>query len=91
LSAPKIEPCLNFSKKFATRDKTFRRNKQMDHLVENQAEMKELRLEKSFGSLEDADSNAGMSMPIKDADTTLSMIVLLLACLALAALAHVVV
>ena len=42
-------------------------------------------------SLEDGNPNAGASMPIKDADTMLSTIVLLRACLALAALAHVIV
>ena len=47
--------------------------------------------EKSSGFIDGAETNAGTSMPIKDADTTLSMIVLLLACLALAALAHVIV
>ena len=45
----------------------------------------------AFGSTEDAETKEGTNMPINDQDTTLSMIVLLLACLALAALAHVVV
>lgn len=63
----------------------------MDNFVENQAEEKELRHKKTFGFLKDADTKAGTDMPIKDADTMLSTIVLLLACLALAALAHVIV
>ena len=53
--------------------------------------MKALNYDKSFGFTEDAETKEGTNMPIKDQDTTLSMIVLLLACLALAALAHVVV
>ena len=61
----------------------------MDNLIENQAEMKELRHEKSFGSIVDADTNQRTRMPTKDPDTILSMTVLLLACLALAVLAHV--
>lgn len=39
----------------------------------------------------EAEVNEEISMPPKDQDTMVSMIVLLLACLALAALAHVVV
>jgi hypothetical protein len=61
----------------------------MNDSNENKAEMEELRYEKSFGSTEGTETNEGTSMPIKDPDTMLSMIVLLLACLALAALAHV--
>ena len=51
--------------------------------------MKELKYGKSFDSTEGAETNEGTSMSMKDADTILSMIVLLLSCLALAALAHV--
>jgi hypothetical protein len=53
--------------------------------------MQELKYEHSSGSIESSETNEETSMSIKDPDTTLSMIVLLLACLALAALAHVVV
>ena len=63
----------------------------MDNPLRNQTEIYELKHEKSCGFIEGAETNAGTSMPIKDSDTTLSMIVLLLACLALAALAHVIV
>jgi len=63
----------------------------MDNTLQNHTEMKALNYEKSFGSTEDAETKEGTNMPIKDQDTTLSMIVLLLACLALAALAHAVV
>jgi hypothetical protein len=47
--------------------------------------------EKSSGAIEGAEMNEGTSLPLKDSDTTLTMIVLLLACAALAVLAHVVV
>ena len=63
----------------------------MDNTLQIHAEMKALNHEKSFGSTEDAETKEGTNMQIKDQDTTLSMIVLLLACLALAALAHAVV
>ena len=61
----------------------------MTNPIQKEAEIQELNLEKSFGSTEGAETTEETSMPIKDQDTTLSMIVLLLACLALAALAHV--
>ena len=63
----------------------------MDNTLQKHAEMKALNYKKSFGSIEDAETNEGTNMPFNNQDTTLSMIVLLLACLALAALAHVVV
>lgn len=63
----------------------------MNDSTQNEAEMKELKYEKSFGSPEGAETNEGTSMPIKDPDTMLSMTVLLIACLALAVLAHVLV
>ena len=63
----------------------------MDNTLHNHTEMKALDYEKSLASIEDAETKEGTNMPIKDQDTMLSMIVLLLACLALAALAHVVV
>lgn len=63
----------------------------MDNAIQNEAEMTELKYEKSFGSAEGTEANEQTSLSLKDADTMLSMIVLLLACLALAGLAHVVV
>jgi hypothetical protein len=63
----------------------------MDNPIQNELEMQELKYEHSSGSIESSETNEETSMSIKDPDTTLSMIVLLLACLALAALAHVVV
>ena len=61
----------------------------MSNPIQNEAEMKALKYEQSFGSGKGAEMNEETSMPSKDQDTMLSMIVLLLACLALAALAHV--
>jgi len=63
----------------------------MDNLIQNEAEMKELKRARSFGSIKGAEIKEGPSMSIKDPDTILSVTVLLFACLALAALAHVVV
>jgi len=63
----------------------------MDNPIQNEAEMEELKYEESFASTEAAETREGTSMPPKDQDTILSMIVLLLACAALAVLAHVVV
>lgn len=63
----------------------------MDNAIQNEAEMTELNYEKSSGSIEGTEANEQTSLSLKDADTMLSMIVLLLACLALAGLAHVVV
>jgi len=63
----------------------------MNNPIQSEVEMKELKYEKSFGSSEEAETNERTSISIKDADTMLTMIVLLLACLGLAVLAHVVV
>jgi len=63
----------------------------MDNPIHNEAEINERKYENSLRSIEDAQPNEGTNMPIKDADTMLTMTVLLLACLALAALAHVIV
>ena len=60
----------------------------MDNLMQNEAEMKEPQYEESFGSTKGAETNQGTSVSIKDPDTMLSMIVLLLACLVLATLAN---
>jgi hypothetical protein len=60
----------------------------MDNPIHNEADMKEWEYEKSFAS---AETKEGMSVSMKDPDTLLSMVVLLLTCLALAALAHVLV
>jgi hypothetical protein len=62
----------------------------MNNPIQNEAEMTELKYEQSFGSAEGTEANE-TTMSIKDPDTMLSMIVLLLACLALAGLAHVIV
>jgi hypothetical protein len=57
----------------------------MNDSSENEADMKELNHEMPLGSVESDGTNISM----RDPDTILSMIVLLLSCLALAALAHV--
>lgn len=54
----------------------------MINRIQNEAELKELKHKISCGSTQDTE---------KDPDTALSMIVLLLTCVALAALAHVIV
>jgi hypothetical protein len=61
----------------------------MDNVIQNEAEMKELKYEIFYDSSEGAESKDETSKSIKDPDTIPCMIVLLLACLALAALAHV--
>lgn len=61
----------------------------MNNPIQNEAEMQELKQENFFTALANAETNEGTSMSIKDPDTMLSMTVLLLACLALAVLAHV--
>ena len=61
----------------------------MNTPIQNEADLNELKYEKSFSSTENAHTNEKTTMSIKDPDTILSMIVLLLACLGLAALAHV--
>jgi hypothetical protein len=59
--------------------------------IPNKAEGQEPNYKNSFGSIETAKTIEEPSISMKDPDTTLSMIVLLLTCLALAALAHVIV
>ena len=61
-----------------------------DH-IQNEAEMKELRREIPFRSALEDETDEGISTSIKDPDRMLSIIVLVLACLGLALLAHVVV
>ena len=61
----------------------------MNNSIHNEADTQTVMREKSFGSTEGAETNEGTSISVKDPDTILSMIVLLLSCLALAALAHV--
>ena len=61
----------------------------MNDPIQNEAETQELRREMPFRSAPDHKTNEGTSASMKDPDTMLSMIVLLLTCLALAALAHV--
>ena len=61
----------------------------MDNPIQNEGGLEELKYEKFFGSTKGAETNEETNLPLKDQDTMLSMIVLLLACLALAALAHV--
>jgi hypothetical protein len=63
----------------------------MNNPIQNEAEMKELETEILFRSARKDETNEATSMYLTDPDTMLSMIVLLLGCLALAALAHVVV
>jgi len=63
----------------------------MDNLSQYEAEMKELNYEKLFGYSEDAEPTREQECLSKERDQVLSIIVLLLVCLGLAALAHVVV
>ena len=63
----------------------------MHNPIQRGPETQVLTDEQSFGATEAGKTTEETSMSIKDQDTTLSMIVLLLACLALAALAHAVV
>ena len=53
--------------------------------------MQQLKREIPFLSAPEDETNEGTSISIKDPDTMLSMTVLLIACLALAVLAHVLV
>ncbi len=69
----------------------FRRNRQMNDPIQRTPEMQQLKREIPFLSAPEDETNEGTSMSIKDPDTMLSMTVLLIACLALAVLAHVVV
>ncbi len=61
----------------------------MNNPIQNEADFKELKSEKGFSSTKGAETNEETRMSIKDSDTLLSLIVLLLACLGLLALAHV--
>jgi len=63
----------------------------MNNSIQNEAETQELRREIPFRSAPEDDTNEGTSTSIKDPDGMLSIIVLVLACLGLALLAHVVV
>jgi hypothetical protein len=63
----------------------------MNDPIQNDAEMKELKSEIPFWSAPKDDTNEGISTSIEDPDRRLSIIVLVLACLGLALLAHVVV
>jgi hypothetical protein len=63
----------------------------MNNTSQNEAETQELTREIRFRSESEEETNERASMSIKDPDTMLTMIVLLLACLGLAVLAHVVV
>jgi len=63
----------------------------MNNSTQNEAEMKELRREIPFRSALEDETNERTSTSINDPDRMLSIIVLVLACLGLALLAHVVV
>ena len=63
----------------------------MDNSLRHQTDIQEPKPEKLSGFRACGETEAETSMPIKDADTILSIIVLLLACLGLAALAQVIV
>ena len=58
---------------------------------ETKLKSKRVRYEKSSDFIEGTETNAGTGSAIEDADTMLGTIVLLVACLALAALAYVIV
>ena len=63
----------------------------MNNAIQNEAETQELRREIPLGSTPEDETNERTGISMRDPDTTLTMIVLLLACLGLAVLAHVVV
>jgi hypothetical protein len=63
----------------------------MNDPIRNEAEAHELRREIVFRSAPEAETNEGTNTPINDPDRILSIVVLVLACLGLAILAHVVV
>ena len=63
----------------------------MNYSIQNEAETQELRREIPFRSAPDDETNEGTNTSLKDPDTMVTIIVLLLACLGLAVLAHVVV
>jgi hypothetical protein len=63
----------------------------MNNPIQNEAETQELRREIPFRYAPEDETNEGTSTSINDPDKMLSIIVLILACLGLALLAHVVV
>ena len=63
----------------------------MNNSIQNEAETQELRREIPFRSALEDETNEGTTTSIEDPDRMLSIIVLVLACLGLALLAHVVV
>ena len=63
----------------------------MNNPIQNEAETHELTRELPFRSAPEDETNEGTSTSINDPDRMLSIIVLVLACLGLALLAHVVV
>jgi hypothetical protein len=63
----------------------------MEDLMQKESELKELKHLKSFGSIERTQANEETSVSMKNPDTMLSMIVLLLACVGLAVLADIVI
>jgi len=63
----------------------------MNDPIQNEAEMPELRREIPFRFAPKYETNEGTGTSINDPDRMLSLIVLVLACLGLAVLAHVVV
>ena len=63
----------------------------MNNPIQNEAETQELRREIPFRYAPEDETDEGISTSIKDPDRMLSIIVLVLACLGLALLAHVVV
>jgi len=63
----------------------------MAKTIQIAAEMQELKREMPFTSPAKGETNERTSMIIKDPDTMLALIVLLLTCLALAVLAHAVI
>ena len=63
----------------------------MKNPIQKRPEMQQLRREIPFRSAPKNETNEGTSISNKDPDTMLSMTVLLIACLALAVLAHVLV
>ena len=63
----------------------------MNNPIQNEVETQELRREIPFRYAPEDETNEGTSTSINDPDRMLSIIVLVLACLGLALLAHVVV
>jgi hypothetical protein len=63
----------------------------MNNPIQRGPEMQELKREIPFRSAPKDETKDGTSISVRDPDTMLSMTVLLLACLALAVLAHVIV